>query len=195
MKSGAPDVLSSRMLINQTHMEGVMMLRNKALTRGVLILSLMAFAAATAAAQEKAVVLAGAQLTRVVPTSFYFEGQSAPTQTRNTAAARFGTKRYVIAGMVDTSGYSSEVRAKYEGFFIADSPVTVGGQELATGAYGFGFTDDGKLNIFDVGGMQVLSVQTTKDSKLRRPRPMLITTDSDGIRFYSGRDYAVVNIR
>jgi hypothetical protein len=172
-----------------------MMFRHKALTRGLVILSLIVFAAATTAAQDKAVVLAGAQLTRVVPTSFYFEGQSAPTQTRNTAAARFGAKRHVIAGMVDTSGYSSEVRAKYEGFFITDSPVTVGGQELSTGAYGFGFTEDGKLNVFDVGGTQVLSVQTTKDAKLRRPRPMLMTTDADGIRFYNGRDYAVVNIR
>jgi hypothetical protein len=172
-----------------------MILRHKALTSGVVILLLMVFATATTVAQERAVVLAGAQLTRLVPTGFYFEGQSAPTQTRNTAAARFGAKRHVIAGMVDTSGYSSEVRAKYEGFLITDSPITVGGQELATGAYGFGFTDDGKLNVFDVGGMQVLSVQTTKDAKLRRPRPMLMTTDGEGIRLYSGRDYAVVNIR
>ena len=172
-----------------------MMLKRKALTRGLVILTLIAYGAAVAAAQEKAVVLAGAQLTRVVPTGFYFEGQSAPTQMRNTAAARFGAKRHVIAGLVDTSGYSSEVRAKYEGFFIIDSPVTVGGQELATGAYGFGFTDDGKFNLFDVGGTQVLSVQTTKDAKLRRPRPMLITTDAEGIRLYSGRDYAIVNIR
>jgi hypothetical protein len=179
----------------QTHAEGVMMHMQKALTRGVVILSLVAFASVGVAAQERAVVLAGAQLTRVVPTSFYFEGQSAPTQTRNTAAARFGAKRHVIAGMVDTSGYSSEVRAKYEGFLITDSPINVGGEELATGAYGFGFTDDGKLNVFDVGGTQVLSVQTTKDTKLRRPRPMLMTTDAGGVRLYNGRDYAVVNIR
>jgi hypothetical protein len=172
-----------------------MMYRLKALTRGALILSLVLLAAAAVEAQDKPVVLAGAQLTRVVPTSFYFEGQSAPTQARNTAAARFGANRHVIAGMVDTSGYSSDVRAKYQGFLIADSPVRVGGSELETGAYGFGFTDDGHLNIFDVGGKQVLSVQTTKDTKLRRPRPVLFTTDADGIRFYSGRDYAVVNVR
>ena len=57
-----------------------------------------------AAAQEDNVVLGGAELTRVVPPGFYFEGQSAPTQMRNSAAARFGAKRYVIAGLVDTSG-------------------------------------------------------------------------------------------
>src|SRR5215207_105016 len=83
------------------------------------------------------VVLSGAQLARVVPTGFYFEGQSAPTQMRNSAAARFGPRHHVIAGMVDTSGYSVEVRAKYEGFFITDAAVVVEGQELQTGAYGF----------------------------------------------------------
>lgn len=172
-----------------------MMLRYKALTGLMVFLSLVAVATAGASARGVVFVLGGASLTRVVPTGFYFEGQSAPTQTRNTAAVHLGGKRNVIAGMVDTSGYSSEVRAKYEGFFITDSPVTVGGGELATGAYGFGFTSDGKLNIFDVGGTQVLSVQTTKDSKLRRPRPVLMTLESDGVRFYNGRDYAVINIR
>jgi hypothetical protein len=171
------------------------MLRLRALTKGIVILSVAVFAAVAAAAQGGTVVLEGAQLARVVPTGFYFEGQSAPTQTRNTAAAKFAPDRYLIVGLVDTSGYSSDVRAKYQGFFITDSPVTVGGQELGTGAYGFGFTDDGHLNILDLGGKQILSVTTTKDTKIKRPRPILFTTDAGGIRFYSGRDYAVVNVR
>jgi len=172
-----------------------MMQSLRALTKAVLILSLAAFAAVGASAQGGAVVLEGAQLARVVPTSYYFEGQSAPTQMRNAAAAKFGTDRYLIVGLVDTSGYSSDVRAKYQGFFITDSPVTVGGQQLGTGAYGFGFTDDGHLNILDLGGRQVVSVATTKDAAIKRPRPILFTTDAGGIRFYSGRDYAVVNFR
>ena len=53
--------------------------------------------------QEPVTVLAGAELTRIVPPGFYFQGLSAPTQMRNAAAARFGSKRYVIAGLVDTS--------------------------------------------------------------------------------------------
>jgi hypothetical protein len=172
-----------------------MMQSLRALTKAVLILSLAACAAVGASAQGGAVVLEGAQLARVVPTSYYFEGQSAPTQMRNAAAAKFGTDRYLIVGLVDTSGYSSDVRAKYQGFFITDSPVTVGGQQLGTGAYGFGFTDDGHLNILDLGGKQVISVATTKDAAIKRPRPILLTTDAGGIRFYSGRDYAVVNFR
>src|SRR5947209_17001169 len=171
-----------------------MMQSLRALTKAVLILSIAAFAAADAAAQGGAVVLEGAQLARVVPTGFYFEGQSAPTQTRNTAAAKFGADRYLIVGLVDTSGYSSDVRAKYQGFFITDSPVRLGGKELGTGAYGFGFTDDGHLNILDLSGKQILSVPTTKDASIKRPRPILFTTDAGGVRFYGGRDSAVVNI-
>ncbi|HEX6285315.1 MAG TPA: hypothetical protein VFZ71_10595 [Pyrinomonadaceae bacterium] len=143
-------------------------------------------------AQDRAAVLAGAELTRVVPAAFYFQGQSAPTQMRNSAAARFGANRLVIAGMVDTSGYSAEIRARYEGFIITDSAITIGSETLSTGAYGFGFSNDGKLNILDLGGNQVLSVATTNDKALRRPRPLTMTMDGANVRLYRGRDYVVI---
>ena len=137
-------------------------------------------------------MLAGTELTRVVPTSFYFQGQSAPTQMRNSAAARFSKTHHVIAGMVDTSGYSAEIRARYQGFFITDSNITVGGETLSTGAYGFGFTKDGKMNILDLANNQVLSVSTTNDKALKRPRPLMMTMDGSNVRLYVGRDYVVI---
>ncbi len=152
-------------------------------------------AAGLAQLDAPVVVLTRAQLARVVPTSFYFEGQSAPTQMRNSAAARFGPRHHVIAGMVDTSGYSVEVRAKYEGFLITDAPVVVEGQELATGAYGFGFTEDSKFNVFDVGGRQILSAGTTSDRTLRRPRPLLMQKRGQEVRLYSGRQFVTIAIR
>lgn len=146
----------------------------------------------TVLAQSDGAVLAGAELTRVVPTSYYFQGQSAPTQMRNSAAARFGKDRFVIAGMVDTSGYSAEIRARYQGFFITDSAITIGGESLTTGAYGFGFSNDGKLNILDLAGNQVLSVATTNDKALKRPRPLMMSQDGTNVRLYAGRDYVVI---
>lgn len=137
-------------------------------------------------------ILSGAELARIVPAGFYFQGQSAPTQMRNSAAVRFGTNRFVIVGMVDTSGYSAEIRARYEGFFITDSPITVGGEALATGAYGFGFSSDGKLNIIDLANNNVLSVATTKDSAMRRPRPLTMMMHDGSVRLYRGRDYVVI---
>jgi hypothetical protein len=73
--------------------------------------------------------------------------------------------------------------------------VTVGGQRLGAGAYGFGFTDDNKFNLFDVGGRLVLSVGTTSDRALRRPRPLMMTTTAGELRLYSGRDYVVISAR
>jgi hypothetical protein len=144
------------------------------------------------AAQDSVTILSGPELTKVVPTGFYFQAQSAPTQMRNAAAARSGNNRYVIAGLVDTSGYAADVRAKYEGFFITDSPITINGSDLGTGAYGFGFSNDGKLNILDLAGNEILSVSTTKDTALKRPRPLMMTMSAGVVRLYRGRDYAAV---
>ncbi len=137
-------------------------------------------------------VLDEKEMTRVVPTTFYFQGQSAPVQMRNAAAVRLGADRLVIAGLVDTSGYSTEVRGKYEGFLITDSPIILSGTNLGTGAYGFGFSSDGKMNVFDVGGKQILSVDASKDKDLKRPRPLTMIKTADSIRLYSGRNYVTV---
>ena len=172
-------------------------------TRGPLVLALaalsaLALAGAVSARQRGPVVLEGDDLTRVVPTGFFFEKQSAPTQMRNASAVQWGRgerARYVIAGLVDTSGYSSEVRAKYQGFFINDTPVMVGGRMLPTGAYGFGFTGNGRIRIFDVSGRQVVAAPAFKDSRMQRPRPLMFTTEYGDVRLYSGRDYAVISVR
>jgi hypothetical protein len=148
--------------------------------------------AGSAAAQERATILTGTELTRVVPTGFYFQGLSAPTQMRNAAATRFGTTRYVIAGLVDTSGYSADVREKYVGFLITDSDITLNGEALPAGAYGFGFASEGKLTVMDLAGKDLLSVAITNDKAQRRPRPLMMAADPGGVRLYSGRNYVVI---
>jgi hypothetical protein len=132
------------------------------------------------------------QVARIVPAAFYFQGQSAPTQMRNATAMRLGEDRHVIAGLVDTSGYAAEVRAKYEGFLITDVPITINGEALGIGAYGFGFSNDGKFNVMNIAGDQLLSVASAKDNALRRPRPLMMAESDSGIRFYSGKDYVVI---
>lgn len=148
--------------------------------------------ASPAMAQEGATILTGAELTRVVPTGFYFQGLSAPTQMRNAAAVRFGKDRYVISGLVDTSGYSADVRAKYVGFLITDSAITVNGESLPAGAYGFGFGTAGKMTVMDLAGKDVLSVSVTNDKEFKRPRPLMMAADPGGVRLYNGRDYVVI---
>jgi hypothetical protein len=162
---------------------------------GLMVLFLVSSFPALATAQDAVTVLAGAELTRVMPPGFYFQGLSAQTQMRNSAAARFGSKRYVIVGLVDTSGYAADVRAKYEGFFITDSSISVNGSALGIGAYGFGFSDDGKMQILDLAGNQVFSVSTTKDAVLKRPRPLMMVKTTDGLRLYRGKDYVMITAR
>ena len=159
---------------------------------GLTVLFVVCSVPLLVAAQDSVTVLAGAELSRVVPPGFYFQGLSAPTQMRNAAAARFGDKRYVIAGLVDTSGYAADVRAKYEGFLITDSEIKINGRELKAGAYGFGFSNEGKLNVLDLAGNQILSVAVTKDEALKRPRPLMMAKADNGIRLYAGKDYAAI---
>ena len=161
----------------------------------ITVLALLFFACSAprlVVAQDSWTVLAGAELSRVVPPGFYFQGQNAATQMRNAAAARFGSNRYVIAGLVDTSGYAADVREKYQGFLITDSPIRIGGSELGTGAYGFGFTNDGKFVVLDLSGKEVFSQLATQDKELKRPRPLLMSKSGGGIRLYSGRSYVTI---
>jgi hypothetical protein len=162
---------------------------------GLAVIVMVASANIVARAQDAVTVLEGAALTRVVPAGFYYQGLTAPTQMRNAAAARFGEKRYVIAAIVDTAGYAADVRAKYEGFFITDSPIKIGGNDLSVGAYGFGFSSDGKMHILDLAGNEVLSTTTTKDNELKRPRPLMMAKAGDALRFYNGKDYVVISLK
>jgi len=158
----------------------------------IFLVAALLLAAGSVVAQERPTVLTGAELTRVVPTGFYFQGLSAPTQMRNAAAARFGKDRYVISGLVDTSGYSADVRAKYVGFLITDSAITLNGESLQPGAYGFGFATEGKLTLMDLSGKDLMSVSITNDKDLRRPRPLMMTADANGVRLYNGKNYVVI---
>lgn len=165
--------------------------RYPAAKAALVLLIVFAFCFAAAAQNKTGVVLTGRELASVMPTGFYFEGQTAPTQMRNSAAVRFGEKRHVLAGLVDTSGYSTDIAAKYQGFLITDSRIEINGKELPVGAYGFGFRGE-KFNIFDVGGNQIISTDAASDKSLRRPRPLMMTKNGNEIRLYAGRVYVVV---
>jgi hypothetical protein len=143
-------------------------------------------------AAQQAVVLGDDELTKMVPAGFYFEGQVGPTQLRNAAAVRLAPKRNVIAALVDTSGYASNIRDRYEGFLITDSPITIGGTKLPTGAYGFGFTQEGKMNIFDVGGKQLHTIAAIRDAEFKGPRPLTMTVSGSEVRLYRGRSFVAI---
>ncbi len=145
---------------------------------------------ATPLSQEA--VLKAADITpKIFPEKVFFRGQTAGTQMRNTGGVRYADGFYVLAGLVDSSGYSTGLREKYQGYLISEVAVEIGGQKLMPGAYGFGFLEGNKFVVMDLGANDVLQVTSTKDSEMKHPVPLQVLATPDGgkYRLYKGRDY------
>ena len=143
-----------------------------------------------AVAQAGDKVLAAADVQKLVPDRVWYKGQAAPSQTRNSGGVKFADGSFMLATLVDTSGYSSDVQAKYQAYFIAESPLKIGGQSLPAGIYGAGFIGDNKFVVTDVGGHDVLTVSSSTDAAMTRPRPLRVNADpAGGFRLYAGRKY------
>src|SRR5580658_2729523 len=134
----------------------------------------MAGVPAAIKAQAGAAVLKPADTQKLLPEKVYYKGQSATTQLRNSGGVKFADGYFVLATMVDTSGYSSDVQAKYQAYFIAEIPVKIGGRSLIAGIYGIGFVADNKLVVTDVGAHELLNVATSDDASLKRPTPLQV---------------------
>jgi hypothetical protein len=144
------------------------------------------------AQQPKPGVLGGDDLKKVVPATYFFRGQSAPVQLRNSAGFSGADGKLVLAGLVDTSGYASDVQAKYQGFLITEVKLNIEGSELAPGEYGFGFSQAGKFLVMDVGANDLFSVGAKIDDKLARPVPLKMVEAGAGYRLYTGRKWVLL---
>jgi hypothetical protein len=150
----------------------------------------MIFVSILASAQQpKAGVLSGEEIKKVVPGVYFFRGQSAPVQVRNSAGFSAPDGKLVLAGLVDTSGYATDVQSKYQGFLITEVKLNIEGSELAPGEYGFGFSKEGKFLVMDVGANELFAVTHQTDDKLQRPVPLKIVEDGGGYRLYVGRKW------
>jgi len=144
-------------------------------------------------AQGSDTILKAADTPKLLPSAVYYKAQSAPTQLRNSGGVKFSDGYYVLATLVDTSGYSSDVATKYQAYFIAEVPLKIGGKSLPAGIYGVGFIPGDKFVVTDVGAHDVLTVSSTTDSEIKRPVPLQITANSGGgFRLYEGRKYVVL---
>lgn len=135
-------------------------------------------------------VLAPAEVERIMPASVFFSGQSATVQIRNSGAVRFAGGGITLAGMVDTGGYSSAVRDRYQFYLLTDTAIEIGGKHVAAGAYGAGFVADGFL-LMDLGGHELLRLPVTTDAPMKRPRPLqfVAAPQAEEYRLYAGRAY------
>ncbi len=143
-------------------------------------------------AQTGGTILKPADTEKLLPQSVFYRGQSATTQARNSGGVKFADGYFVLASLVDTSGYSTAVAAKYQAYFINEVPIKIGGQKLAVGAYGIGFIAGNKFVVTDLGAHDVFTISSTTDSDLKRPMPLQVLPDpARGFRLYAGRQYVV----
>ena len=128
---------------------------------------------------------------KLLPEKVFFRGQVAPVQARNSAGVRYADGFFVLAGLVDSSGYSTGIKEKYQAYFINEVPLEIGGQTLKPGAYGVGFVEGNKFVVMDIGANDVFQVSSAKDGDMKRPVPLQIAAASGegNYRLYHGRDY------
>lgn len=158
-------------------------------TGAVVLGAAMMAVPARSLAQGNGTILKPADTQKLLPASVYYKAQSAPTQLRNSTGIKFSDGFYVLSTMVDTSGYSSDVAAKYQAYFITEVPLKFGSENLPAGVYGVGFVG-AKFIVTDVGAHDVFSVETGSDDALKRPMPLQVMADpSGGFRLYAGRKF------
>jgi len=157
----------------------------------LVCLGIVQFPSVLAGPREgKEAALKASEITgKLFPDQVFFRGQVAPVQMRNTGGIRFGDDVYLLAGLVDSSGYSSDIRQKYQGYLITEVALEIGGQKLPAGAYGFGFLAGDKFLAMDLGAHDALQASSAKDTEIKRPVPLQIVSTGGKYRLYGGRDY------
>jgi hypothetical protein len=147
----------------------------------------------TSALAQKATphLLSADELKKAVPAEFYFLGQKAPTQMRNSAGFQLTNGKITLAALVDSSGYSSDVQQKYQGLLITESKLSIGGSDLPPGEYGFGFVID-KFVVMNVANEDLLSSAYQTDAELKRPVPLKMAEDGAGYKLYAGRKWITI---
>jgi hypothetical protein len=137
-------------------------------------------------------LLSAEELKKVVPTEYFYKGQKAPTQLRNSGGFQLADGKMTLAALVDASGYSTAIQQKYQGMLITEGKLNVGGSELSPGQYGFGFTADGKFVVMNVANEDVLSVAYQTDSELKRAVPLKMVEDGGGYKLYAGKKWVEI---
>jgi len=128
---------------------------------------------------------------KIFPEQVFFRGKVAPAQLRNAGGVHFADDLYVLAGLVDSSGYSSGIKEKYQGYLISEVTLEIGGQALKPGAYGFGFPSAGKFVVMDLSANDVLQGTSQHDADMKRPVPLQVVASptAGSYRLYVGRDF------
>jgi hypothetical protein len=136
--------------------------------------------------------LNAADVANLMPPTVFFQGKSAPVQMRNAAGVRFVGGGLLLTGLVDTSGYASEVQERYQAYLLLDRAVMIEGHTLTPGAYGIGFLRPQSFVVMDLSGHDLFVVDSHHDEELRRPTPLQVLPSngaSGEFRICAGRSF------
>src|SRR5271157_1429262 len=105
----------------------------------IVMVCLLAAWPNTARAQGGFELVTGDAFTRAVPADFYLEGNHIPVEKRNDAVLKNAKGARVVLGLIDTTGYSSQIQQKYIGMLISEprSPSAVMRSAWAATAWGW----------------------------------------------------------
>lgn len=154
----------------------------------VICLAMSANISSVSAAGGETVLKASDVTNKIFPDQVFFRGQVASVQMRNTGGVRYADGMFVLAGMIDSSGYSSDIRQKYQAYLISEVTLDVGGKKLVPGAYGVGFVQ-GKFVVMDLGAHDLAQGDASRDAEIKRPVPLQVLSAGGKYRLYAGRDY------
>ena len=137
-------------------------------------------------------VLSSDELKNAIPTEYFFRGQNAPVQLRNSVGFQLADGKMMLAALVDASGYSTAIQQKYQGMLITETKLNVGGSSLPPGQYGFGFAADNKFMVMDVANNDVLSASYQTDQALQHAVPLKLIEDGAGYKLYAGKKWITI---
>lgn len=156
---------------------------------GVLVLALTIVAAwpQSARAQGKFEPVTGKAFDMAMPKDFYLEGNAIPTDKRNAAMLKSSSAPRVLFALIDTTGYSSQIKQKYSGLVITEGKVSICGTAVDVGSYGFGLdkpaapsTADAKFHLYNQAGTEAASCAAPRDASIKTPRPLAVNVGKDG---------------
>jgi hypothetical protein len=148
-----------------------------------------------ACAQGAFTQLSGKAFESAIPNDFYLEGNRIPVEKRNAVLLKAPAGARLVLGLIDTTGYSSQIKQKYAGMVITEGTVSVCSVPLSVGSYGFGLEkpaapsgEDAKFFLYNQAGEKVGECVAKKDSAVKQPKPLTVVLSKEGgARLYLGR--------
>lgn len=146
-------------------------------------------------AQKQFEVITGKPFDSALPKDFYLEGNAIPTSKLNAAMVRLPSGERAMFSLIDTTGYSANIIAKYIGMIITEGDLMVCGHKVPIGSYGFGWQlpgsgvdQHGKFMLYNQAGAKITECNTRRDADLQQPKPLHVVLSKDGTaRLYHSR--------